>query len=114
MTDYDFVVTVEEDSEGVLLGISHGIGSTECVLRPTQAERLAAELLAYANGDHKLPPDAVRPQRVVVAPDEPETRDAENIRQYLRQIADPSFVGNYDDATVIEIYRKWAKVALEA
>ena len=64
-TDDDFVVTVEEDSEGVLLGIFHGIGGTNVVLRPTQAERLAAELLAYANGDHLLPPDAVRPVRVV-------------------------------------------------
>lgn len=63
--DSDFVVVVEDDSEGVSLSIAHGIGSTSCVLRPSQAERLAAELLAYASGDHKLPPDAIRPQRVV-------------------------------------------------
>ena len=72
-TDGDFVVTVEEDSEGVLLGIAHGIGSTQVVLRPTQAERLAAELLAYANGDHKLPPGALRPQRIVEGTPTPET-----------------------------------------
>lgn len=39
----------------------------EVRLRPSQAERLAAELLAYANGDHKLPPGAIRPRRVVEA-----------------------------------------------
>ncbi len=36
----------------------------EVVLRPLQAERLAESLLAYANGDHKLPPDAVLPVRL--------------------------------------------------
>lgn len=64
-TDSDYAVHVDEDAEGVLLSITHGVGSTSAVLRPTQAERLAAELLAYANGDHRLPPGAVRPQRIV-------------------------------------------------
>lgn len=65
-TDYDEVVTVEAEEGGdVVLGIVHGIGSTEATLRPSQAERLAAELLAYANGDHRLPPDAVRPRRII-------------------------------------------------
>ena len=32
----------------------------------------------------------------------------------LRWIADPSYVGNYSDAEVVEIYRKWAKGALDA
>jgi hypothetical protein len=31
----------------------------------------------------------------------------------LRQIADPSYVGNYSDAEVVAIYRKWAKNALD-
>lgn len=70
-TDSDYAVHVEEDSEGVVLSITHGIGGTSCVLRPTQAERLAAELLAYANGDHKLPPNAVRPVRIVQATETP-------------------------------------------
>lgn len=73
-TDYDEVVTVEaEDGGDIILGVVHGIGSTECVLRPSQAEHLAAELLAYANGDHKLPPDAIRPRRIVEATPTPET-----------------------------------------
>lgn len=70
-TDFDEVVTIEADSEGVMLSIVHGAQSTEAVLRPTQAERLAAELLAYANGDHLLPPNAVRPVRVVQATETP-------------------------------------------
>ena len=36
------------------------------------------------------------------------------LEQALRQIADPSYVGNYSDAEVVEIYRKWALAALDA
>jgi hypothetical protein len=71
-TDYDEVVVVDAEPTGdVVLSIVHGIGSTDCVLRPMQAERLAEQLLAYANGDNLLPPDAVRPQRVVTASETP-------------------------------------------
>jgi hypothetical protein len=85
-TDSDYAVHVDEDPEGVLLSITHGLGGTSCVLRPTQAERLAAELLAYANGDHKLPPDAARPVRIMQPPETPD--DAEFTRGYRQAIAD--------------------------
>lgn len=32
----------------------------------------------------------------------------------LEQIADPSYVGNYDDAHVLSIYIEWARKALAA
>ncbi len=34
---------------------------------------------------------------------------AEQAERVLARIADPSYVGNYSDAEVVEIYRKWAK-----
>ena len=44
-TDFDEVVVVAADPEGVALSLVHGIQELgEIVLRPTQAERLAAEL----------------------------------------------------------------------
>ena len=36
------------------------------------------------------------------------------LTEALTWIADPSYVGNYDDAQVIEIHRSWAKNALAA
>jgi hypothetical protein len=78
LTDYSEMVAVGEDDHGdirlSLYRVLPGEPATrtdEVVLRPSQAERLAAELLAYANGDHKLPPDAIRPQRIAVPPETP-------------------------------------------
>ncbi len=36
------------------------------------------------------------------------------LRVTLGQIAEPSYVGNYLDHEVVEIYRKWAQNALAA
>jgi hypothetical protein len=38
--------------------------------------------------------------------------EAATLREALGWIADPSYVGNYDDRQVVEIYRKWAVNAL--
>ena len=35
------------------------------------------------------------------------------LRGVLKVIANPSYVGNYSDAEVVEIYRKWAQSALD-
>lgn len=90
LTDYSEMVTVGEDDHGdirlalyrVLPG-EPAARTDEVVLRPSQAERLAAELLAYANGDHKLPPDAVRPQRFVA--ETPTPRSMADIEADIRQ-----------------------------
>ena len=37
----------------------------------------------------------------------------ERLRKVLKQIADPSYIGNYSDREVVEIYRKWATYALQ-
>ena len=37
----------------------------------------------------------------------------ERLESVLKQIADPSYVGNYDAETVVDIYRSWAKLALD-
>jgi hypothetical protein len=72
------MVHLSEDSHGdIWLSLTRDLPemsaerTDEVVLRPSQAERLAAELLAYANGDHKLPPDAARPVRIVQATETP-------------------------------------------
>lgn len=82
-TDYNERASITEDAHGDIVLSLHRLArpeeghrdgwdrTDEIVLRPTQAERLAAALLAYANGDHKLPPDAVRPQRIVQATETP-------------------------------------------
>lgn len=38
--------------------------------------------------------------------------EIKRLTERLTWIADPSYVGNYSDAEVVEIYRKWAKEAL--
>jgi hypothetical protein len=38
--------------------------------------------------------------------------DRDRLRGVLGEIADPSYVGNYSDAEVVDIYRKWATYAL--
>lgn len=48
------------------------------------------------------------------------TSDAATFQEYverledaLKRIADPSYVGSYDAETVVDIYRSWAKLALD-
>ena len=40
--------------------------------------------------------------------------EADALAVVLRQIADPSYVGNYSAEEVVEIHRKWATDALAA
>lgn len=97
-TDYNERASVTEDAHGDVVLSLHRLArpeegnrdgwdrTDEIVLRPSQAERLAEVLLAYANGDHKLPPDAVQPVRVVQPSETPD--DSEFTRGYRQAIAD--------------------------
>jgi hypothetical protein len=93
-TDYDERVCVNVDENGDLsLSLTRFIHSEaiwdrtdEVTLRPSQAERLAADLLAFANGDHRLPVDAVRPVRIVQPSETPD--DSEFTRGYRQAVID--------------------------
>ncbi len=97
-TDYNERALITDDAHGDIVLSLHRLvrpeqghrdgweRTDEIVLRPTQAERLAVVLLAYANGDHLLPPDAVRPVRIVQPSETPD--DSEFTRGYRQAIAD--------------------------